>query len=424
MKESVPRRPRTRTALLLISVAFRADPRTAIVAIVTEGASLSLLPLTGLWLKLVVDGTIANQGGPVVAGAIGLAATAPIAALASGIGQRMRITLREKAGFALEKRYVESISSLAGLAHHEDPRFRDKLELLRQDKHLLGDAVNSIVYLMVTTLQVVATSLVIASAAPWLLLVGAGGIPSVVANGIADRLARKVEEDVAPLLRKGRYLHRLSVDSAASKEIRVTGVATELRALHDETWLEVHNTVAPMRWRIARLRIGAMTVFSAGLAGAGVYVALQALGGYASAGDLVLTLVIAGQVNRLVQSVSAQLQWVRKTMRTAERFSWLMDYVAREASGGGGGPATDARAVPRATRDGVQFERVGFRYPGTDVTVLSDLSFRIPAGSVVGLVGENGAGKSTLVNLLCRFYDVNEGRVLVDGVDVRQLAAH
>jgi ATP-binding cassette subfamily B protein len=77
--------------------------------------------------------------------------------------------------------------------------------------------------------------------------------------------------------------------------------------------------------------------------------------------------------------------------------------------------------VPARLADGIVFDRVSFRYPGTDRWALRDVSFRIPAGSVIALVGENGAGKTTLVKLLCRMYELTGGRILVDGVDLSEI---
>jgi ATP-binding cassette, subfamily B, bacterial len=77
-----------------------------------------------------------------------------------------------------------------------------------------------------------------------------------------------------------------------------------------------------------------------------------------------------------------------------------------------------AVAVP--LEDGIRFENVTFHYPASERVALSDFNLTIPVGRIVAIVGSNGAGKSTLVKLLCRFYDPAEGRILMDGIDLRQ----
>jgi ATP-binding cassette, subfamily B, bacterial MsbA len=72
-------------------------------------------------------------------------------------------------------------------------------------------------------------------------------------------------------------------------------------------------------------------------------------------------------------------------------------------------------------KNSVVFDRVTFRYHPGSVPAVRDVSFRIPRGSVFAIVGESGAGKSTLINMLCRFYDPTGGRVLVDGMDLREI---
>ncbi len=69
----------------------------------------------------------------------------------------------------------------------------------------------------------------------------------------------------------------------------------------------------------------------------------------------------------------------------------------------------------------VRFERVSFTYPGSFHRALDEFDLEIPQRQVVALVGSNGAGKSTLIKLLCRFYDPDDGRILLDGVDLREL---
>src|SRR5690606_27389651 len=79
-----------------------------------------------------------------------------------------------------------------------------------------------------------------------------------------------------------------------------------------------------------------------------------------------------------------------------------------------------ALPFPRPVREGFRFEDVGFRYPGAERWAVRGLAFELRAGEVLALVGENGAGKTTLVKLLARLYDPDEGRILLDGRDLRE----
>jgi ATP-binding cassette subfamily B protein len=87
-------------------------------------------------------------------------------------------------------------------------------------------------------------------------------------------------------------------------------------------------------------------------------------------------------------------------------------------------PIGEPVPVPARLRGEVELRQVGFRYPGADGQALDGVSLRVTPGSTVALVGATGAGKSTLVKLLARFYDVDSGAVLVDGVDVRRYPLH
>jgi ATP-binding cassette subfamily B protein len=80
-----------------------------------------------------------------------------------------------------------------------------------------------------------------------------------------------------------------------------------------------------------------------------------------------------------------------------------------------------ALPAPSALGQGISFDKVSFRYPGSNRVALQDFSLAIPAGSITAVVGRNGAGKSTLVKLLCRLYDPDAGSVRIDGVDLRQM---
>ena len=79
----------------------------------------------------------------------------------------------------------------------------------------------------------------------------------------------------------------------------------------------------------------------------------------------------------------------------------------------------DALRVPRPIREGFVFEDVGFQYPGSDRWAIRHVHMTIVPGERIALVGENGAGKTTITKLLARLYDPTEGRILLDGIDLR-----
>ena len=99
---------------------------------------------------------------------------------------------------------------------------------------------------------------------------------------------------------------------------------------------------------------------------------------------------------------------------SSRRLGWLEDYAASIDE------AADT-PVPERLSEGISFENVSFVYPGTEEVVLDDVSFDLPAGAVVAIVGENGAGKTTLVKLLCRMYAPTSGRILADGADINRM---
>ncbi|MBC8095835.1 MAG: ABC transporter ATP-binding protein, partial [Akkermansiaceae bacterium] len=80
------------------------------------------------------------------------------------------------------------------------------------------------------------------------------------------------------------------------------------------------------------------------------------------------------------------------------------------------------RPFPQPLRRAIRFEEVSFGYAGAESRVLDRISFEIKAGEMVALVGPNGAGKSTMIKLLCRLYDPTEGRITVDGIDLRDFS--
>lgn len=87
-------------------------------------------------------------------------------------------------------------------------------------------------------------------------------------------------------------------------------------------------------------------------------------------------------------------------------------------------PAADITVLSKSTPGKVEFRNVTFRYPDADENILENISFTANPGTTTAIVGGTGSGKSTLINLLPRLYDVTDGQILIDGVDIRDLSQH
>ena len=405
-------RKQARAGWLVLTTAFNADPSRTIGAVLLEGGAQAGQLLTGVWLKLVTDGVIGREPRPLIIGACGLAIAPALLMAGGGFGIRMRLTLVERTTFAFEKRFAEVSATVSTLAHHENPEYRDRLELLRENRYVLGSTTHALIFTFIFVLNATATMFVVASVHPLLLLLVLFGIPTAIVSAISQRWSRRAEEETAPFLRLSRHLYELGANPDASKELRVFRLEKELHRRHADAWMHAHNVSMRVRWRTSLLGTVAFVVFAVGFVGAIVFVALRAVEGLATPGDVVMSITVAGQVNQVVSMGAQQIAWAAESMRYAGRFRWLLDHVDRERQDAPTG------AAPTRFDDGVTFDDVTFAYPGTETPVLSDVSLHLPAGSVVALVGENGAGKTTLVKLLSRFYAPTTGRILVDDTDL------
>ncbi|MBR6003650.1 MAG: ABC transporter ATP-binding protein, partial [Lachnospiraceae bacterium] len=140
------------------------------------------------------------------------------------------------------------------------------------------------------------------------------------------------------------------------------------------------------------------------------YMGYRALMGLLSLGDLTMCISAA---SRLFQS----LLWLgRNAQDLMEKCGYAYHYIVyleySDALSKGDKPVKEGKHE-------IVFENVSFKYPRSDEYVLKNINFKISSGEHISIVGLNGAGKTTFIKLLCRLYDVTEGRILIDGIDIR-----
>ena len=234
----------------------------------------------------------------------------------------------------------------------------------------------------------------------------------------------------SPLRRRMDYLTTLVTTDTYAKEVKLFGLGPyfidrfrQLSTVYQDRQrgLVVTRYFAGFIWSTITTLAGSLTY---------LYVALQAIAGKLTLGDLTLFTQAASSVQGSVQGLLGGAgSMYENNLYLNDLFELLATPVGIEGTAGDGSVATERRTASAAApaldlasvRGELTFDHVTFRYPGREEDALSDVSFTIAPGETVAVVGRNGAGKSTLIKLVTRLYDPTGGRILLDGVDLREL---
>jgi ATP-binding cassette subfamily B protein len=408
-------RERWRALVLLVRTAWRTDPwRSA--GLLLEPVGQLRFPLFAACLGLMADGALRHDARLLALAAAGIAATRVLWFVGLWTGSWVRIRLTEHVGFAFDRQIAEICAGLRGVEHHERADVQDRLELLRQRQGVLGGSLNALIGAANAVVAGVGTLVALALASPWLLLLVPFALPVLPVAAAQQRWFGRAEDASAEALRRSRRLRGLASDRNGAMELRVFGLQREVLSRFRQAWREGRRPVADAERRAALSDTAADLSFMIGFAAAVGLMLWEAGRGRATVGQVVMAVYLAQQVRVAIVDPVFKVAGLGEALRAAGRVLWLQSYARAQA-----GEAPASRPAPGRLEDGIVFENVSFLYPGTDRWALRDVSLRIPAGAVVALVGENGAGKTTLVKLLCRMYEPTRGRILVDGVDLREI---
>ncbi|MFF4417412.1 ABC transporter ATP-binding protein [Streptosporangium sp. NPDC001559] len=218
----------------------------------------------------------------------------------------------------------------------------------------------------------------------------------------------------SPIRRRMQYLNTLVTTDAFAKEVRLFGLGSyfvdRFRALggvfyERQRRLVVTRYLAGGAWGLISTLTGSLIY---------LFIALQAASGQRTLGDLALYTAAAASLQTAVQGL------FQNTSSMYENNLYLGTLYELLATPSAALPE-NPRPLPTPVHGHIVFEHVTFTYPGAGQPALRDVSFEVKPGQTIAVVGRNGAGKTTAVNLICRLYDPDEGRVLLDGVDIRRL---
>jgi len=304
------------------------------------------------------------------------------------------------------------------LDQFEDSTFYDKLERARRQtlsrsvlmSQVLAQGQDAV------TLVLLAGGLV--AFQPWLLgLLLLAVVPAFLGESHFNERSYSLTHSWTPERRELDYLRQTGASDETAKEVKIFGLSDFLIARFET----LSNQFYAQNKGLALRRAGWGTVFAAvgaaGYYGAYLYIIRQAVVGTISIGQLTFLAGSFARLRALLEGILSRFSQV------ADGALYLQDFfdffqitprIVRPTVG------QAVRPFPRPIRQGFTFEEVGFKYKNAEKWALRHLSFELHAGEKLALVGENGAGKTTLVKLLARLYDPSEGRILLDGHDLRE----
>lgn len=300
------------------------------------------------------------------------------------------------------------------LEDFEDPDLQDKLDRARRQTMGRMNLLSQLFGQVQDSITVIAFAAGLIVYAPWLIvLLAVALIPAFVGEAHFNALGYSLNFQWTPERRQLEYVRQMGASVETAKEVKIFNLhrflITRYRELADKFFL-ANRALARKRalWGTLLATLGTLGYYVAY-----GYIAWRTVKGDFSIGDLTF---LAGSFRRLRQLLEGLLVGFSQVAAQALYLDDLFSFydIAPEITSKPG-----AIAIPLPIAHGFTFENVGFRYPDAERWALRNLSFELHAGEVLALVGENGAGKTTLVKLLARLYDPDEGRILLDGRDLR-----
>jgi len=311
-------------------------------------------------------------------------------------------------------RIMEHAATL-DLDQFEDAVFYDKLERARQQtvgRTILLSQVMSQVQDLIT-MGFLAVGLAVFN--PWLiLLLLMAIIPAFLGESYFNDKSYALTRGQTPQRRELDYVRYLGASDETAKEIKIFDLSgfiiDRFRQLSDQFYEDNRKlSIKRSLWGTFFAVLGSIGYYLAY-----VFIIISAVGGRITIGDLTFLAGSFRQLRSLLEGILTRFTSVSQGAIYLRDFFEFFEIKPKIKT------AARPLPFPKIIQQGIVFENVGFRYINSERWANRNLNFRLHPGEKLALVGENGAGKTTLVKLLARLYDPTEGRILLDGVDLRE----
>ena len=300
------------------------------------------------------------------------------------------------------------------LAQFENATFYDKLERARQQTNGRTALLSQILAQGQDAITMGLLLFGLITFNPWLIvLLLVSVIPSFIGEWHFNAKSYSLQRGWTPQRRELDYYRFIGASDETAKEVKLFGLSDfiidRFRNLSDRYFKENKKlSIERASWGSLLVAIGTLGYF-----GAYTLIIVETIKGIVTIGSLTF---LAGSFRQLKSLLEGILGRFTSISQGALYLNDLFEFYQIE-------PQiispTQPKPFPNPIKEGFRFENVGFKYPNSDKWANRNLNFALKVGEKLALVGENGSGKTTLVKLLARLYDPDEGRILLDGVDLK-----
>src|SRR4051812_6053256 len=381
----------------------------------------AFVPVASLWAaKLIIDAVVALTRTPgasltplwrVVALELAIVVVGELLARASSLVESL---LGDLFSNHISVRLMRHAATL-DLAQFEDPDFYDHLERARRQTTARIGLIAMLLSMGQDVLTLVTLGAALVAYNPWLLaLLTVAILPSFLGETHFASLSYSLLFRRTPERRELDYLRYVGASDKTAKEVQMFGLAGWLSDRYDVLAQRYYEENRRLSIRKGLVSAVLSLVGTLGYYGAYVTILLRAVAGAITLGTLTFLASAFARSRDLIQRLLLSASDIyEQSLYLKDLFVFFeMQPSIRSKPG--------ALRVPRPVRGGFVFEDVGFQYPGSDRWAIRHVDLAITPGERIALVGENGAGKTTITKLLARLYDPTEGRILLDGVDLRE----
>lgn len=380
----------------------------------------AFVPVAVLWVgKLIIDAVVAARGGTLdtkhlwqlVGLEIALAFLGDALSRISSVVESLLGDLFSNRTSVLLMEHAASLD----LYQFENPAFYDQLDRARRQTTGRIGLLAQLLSMSQDALTLVSLAAVLLVYSPWLLLLLAlAVVPGFLGEAHYASLEYSLLFRWTPERRQLDYLRYLGASDRPAKEVQMFGLAPWLVERYQKLSRKFYEENKRLTIRKSIVATGLSVVGLLGYYGAYAIILVRAVQGALTLGSLTFLAASFMRSRDLIQRLLAGAgQIYSQSLYLKDLFDFFETRPTISSSPG-------APAVPRPLSQGFVFENVGFRYPGDEMWALRGVNLSLRPGERLALVGGNGAGKTTLVKLLARLYDPTEGRILLDGRDLRE----